>query len=177
MGSASAAATAAASSASAGIVTRPLTLPFTCTGTSTVSSASQAESAAGKGARVTEPWPPRRCHSSSAKCGASGASIRARASAASRGAGPARRVSSLFSSVILAMAVLNRSPSMSERTPATVRCIARRRSSPAGSSPTRSSPVSSSTTLRHTRCSIRWDPTTERVSQGRSWSMGPMDIS
>ena len=37
--------------------------------------------------------------------------------------------------------------------------------------------MSSSTTLRHSRCRKRWEPTTARVSHGRESSSGPIDIS
>ena len=73
------------------------------------------------------PWP-RRAHSSSATCGASGASISTSGSATSRGTPPSgyRAVRWLFSSVRRAIAVLNRSVSMPSRTAAIVRCSTRR---------------------------------------------------
>ena len=65
-------------------------------------------------------WPSLR-HSSSATCGTSGASMRTIASATARGVASSL-VTALFNSISLAMAVLNRSSSISVRTTSIVRC-------------------------------------------------------
>ncbi|PFX06282.1 hypothetical protein CJ468_04813 [Nocardia farcinica] len=75
----------AALSASAGTWTRLRTLPFTWIGYSTVSSTSHAGSATGNGPCARDSLCPRRSHSSSAMCGASGASISTSGSTAARG--------------------------------------------------------------------------------------------
>ena len=115
-------------------------------------------------------WPSR-AHSSSATCGASGASISTSGSATSRGARrrAPTRVRWLFSSISLAMAVLNAQRRPCRRARASmVRCssrrvvvVGRRRRRPAARR------SSSSTTLRHSRCRNRYTPTTARVSHGR----------
>ena len=87
-------------------------------------------------------WP-RRAHSSSPTCGANGATISTNASATSRGSGPADAtdfVRWLLSSISLAIAVLNRSPSISVRTTSIVRCSRRRVSASAGPAPTTAAP-------------------------------------
>ncbi len=143
----------------------------------TVSSTTYAGSATGKSWWTTESvWPSRR-HSSSAMCGASGATISTSGSATARGTGPPVFVRWLFSSVTLAMAVLNRMPSRSWRTPSIALCSARSVSSPGSASATVTWPVASSTTLRHSRCNSRNCPTTARVSHGRDTSRGPIAIS
>jgi hypothetical protein len=84
----------------------------------------------------------------------------------------------LVSSVIRAIAMLNRRVVTPSRTPAIVRCSARSVSSSGStSSAARTAPVCSSTTTRQIRCSSRCEPTTALVSQGRDWSSGPVDIS
>src|SRR5207237_1309151 len=59
-------------------VTRPRTLPFTCTTTSTSPAAASRSSNAGHGAVKIERSCPNRDHSSSARCGAYGATITSR---------------------------------------------------------------------------------------------------
>ena len=84
-------------------------------------------------------WPSR-AHSSSAMCGASGATINTSGSTTSRGAAPSRattRVRWLLHSVSRAIAVLKPIDAMSSRTAAIVRCRTRRVSSSAGASDTR----------------------------------------
>ena len=105
----------------ASTVMRLRTLPFTCTGTSMVSAASSDGSASGNGAYTTVSVLPSFSHSSSAKCGTSGASSRTSTSATKRGVGPLRRVSSLFSSVMRAMAELKRKSDMASVTASMVR--------------------------------------------------------
>jgi hypothetical protein len=83
----------------------------------------------------------------------------------------------LVSSVIRAMAMLNRSVVMPSRTASIARFSAREVSASGSTSPARTAPVSSSTTTRQIRCSSRCDPTTALVSHGRDWSSGPVDIS
>jgi hypothetical protein len=83
--SARAAASSAAASASAGTVTWARTLPLTWTATCTVSSTSQRSSASGNGAQASDCSWPSRAHSSSAMCGASGATISTSGSATDRG--------------------------------------------------------------------------------------------
>ena len=136
---------------------RERTLPLTCTGYSTVSSTSNAGSAVGNGSKASDRSWPRRLHSSSAMCGASGATISTSGSATSSGQPPSL-VSALFSSISLAIAVLKRIASMSSRTPAMVRCSVRRSGSSALASSRRTAPVSSSTMLRHSRCRKRYMP-------------------
>ncbi len=153
------------------------TLPLICTTHVTVSSTRYAGSATGKSAAVTLSSCPSRCHSSSATCGASGAISRTSVSAVSRGTRPPALVTWLFSSVILAMAVLNRNCSRSCRTPSIALCMARSVASSGASSTTASSPLVSSSTLRHSRCSSRYWPTTARVSHGLDTSSGPIAIS
>ena len=97
-------------------------------------------------------------------------------SATSRGVASSL-VTALFSSISLAIAVLNRSASISVRTVSIVRCSSLRVSSSAGVSTTVHSAVSSSTMVRHRRWRNRYMPTTSRVSQGRDASSGPVAIS
>ena len=68
--------------APAGCSSTARTFPLICTATDTRSSARSAGSASGNGAWTTEPSFPRRSQSSSAMCGANGASIRTSQSAA-----------------------------------------------------------------------------------------------
>ncbi|MNW60039.1 hypothetical protein D3C74_379970 [compost metagenome] len=105
-----------------------------------------------------------------------GATMRISGSIASRGT-RSRPVRWLLSAMSLAIAVLERMCSISTRTSAMVRWTRRRVATSAGSSETVVSPESSDTTLRHSRCRKRCEPTTARVSQGRDRSSGPMDIS
>ncbi len=87
---------------------RALTLPLICTTQVTASSTTYAGSATGKSWWTTESvWPSLR-HSSSAMCGASGATSSTRDSATVRATGPPTLVRWLFSSVTLAMAVFVR---------------------------------------------------------------------
>lgn len=90
-----------------------MTLPLTWTTQVTVSSTTYAGSATGKSWWTTDSLWPRRCHSSSAMCGASGATSSTSRSATERSSGRPAFVRALFSSVIFAMAVLKRSPAMS----------------------------------------------------------------
>ena len=156
---------------------RALTLPLIWTTQVTASSTTYAGSATGKSRCTTESvWPSLR-HSSSAMCGASGAISSTSCSATGRGSGPPALVRWLFSSVILAMAVLKRSPARSPPAPSIALCRARSVASSGSASVTVTSPVVSSTMLRHRRCSSRYWPTTARVSQGRETSSGPIAIS
>ncbi|MDF2808773.1 MAG: hypothetical protein K0S43_3719 [Cellulosimicrobium sp.] len=109
-------------------------------------------------------------------CGATGAVMSTSGSTASRGT-RSSDVRWLFSVMSFAIAVLGRMCSISTRTSAIARCTARSVAASAGSSTTVTSPVSSETTLRHSRCRNRCDPTTARVSHGRDRSSGPIDIS
>ncbi len=111
--SARAAASRAAASASAATTIFDRTLPFTCTGTSMVSSTSSAGSASGNADQTIESSWPNRVHSSSAMCGASGDSIATIGSASPRGVPPCGYawVTALFSSVMRAIEVLKRSVS------------------------------------------------------------------
>ena len=83
----------------------------------------------------------------------------------------------LFSTMSRAIAVLNRIASISVVTSSIVRCSTRSVSRSGSSSVTVTSPVSSSTTLRHSRCRNRCEPTTALVSHGLEASSGPMPIS
>ena len=145
-----------------------------------MSSTSHCSSAVGNAANAREPAWPSRDHSSSAACGASGASISTSASTASRGTGPDGYafVRWLVSSVMRAIEVLKRSASMPSRTAAMARCSSRCVSSSSVSpSAALDVPVSSSTTTRQMRCSRRYMPTTALESHGRLWSSGPLNIS
>ena len=106
--SASAAASSASASASAATVMRPRTLPLTCTGYSTVSSTRYCGSATGNGPCASDVSWPSRLHSSSARCGASGATISTSGSSAARAVTPCL-VRWLVYSMSLAAAVLLRS--------------------------------------------------------------------
>ena len=111
-------------------------------------------------------WPSRR-HSSSAMCGASGAT-----SSTSCSATDARHRAARLGQVVVQLGDLG--DGGVEAQP--VQVLARRRRSPcagragsprrASASTTVTSPVASSTMLRHSRCSSRYWPTTARVSHG-----------
>src|SRR5699024_8541605 len=110
--SARATASTSAGEASAGTVTRERTLPLICTGYSTESSTRYDSSYSGNGPWARESVCPRRDHSSSARCGATGAAMSTSGSATDRGApGPAvgyALVRVLTNSMSLAIAVLSR---------------------------------------------------------------------
>ncbi len=84
--SANAAASMASGDASAGTVMRLRTLPLTWIGYSTESATSHFSSAVGKGPCASGSEFPSRDHSSSARCGATGAIINTSGSTAVRGA-------------------------------------------------------------------------------------------
>ena len=100
------------------------TLPLTWTGSVTVAVAASAGSACGNGSRARDDGWPSRCHSSSAICGASGATISTSGSARARGTRGSRDACAV-SSMIRAIAVWKRSAAKSSRTTAMVRCSSR----------------------------------------------------
>src|SRR5579859_1043522 len=105
-GLASAACFRASSAAPAGSSRRSRTLPSTWTTRVMATSRAASGSKAGQVWAWTEPWPPRRCHSSSAMCGANGASSRMSASVAASRLGPLAWKIAVESSINAAIAVL-----------------------------------------------------------------------
>ena len=120
--------------------------------------------APGSGRTRATPACPSRSHSSSATCGASGASISTSGSHDLARRAPLARCTTWVSRLLSSISARDRGVELElapcrRATAAIVRCSRRRVSSSAGTSVTCSSPVSSSTTLRQSRWRNRCTPT------------------
>mmetsp|Transcript_14672 Transcript_14672/g.62953 ORF Transcript_14672/g.62953 Transcript_14672/m.62953 type:complete len:258 (-) Transcript_14672:1835-2608(-) len=149
----------------------PRIFPFTCTASVTVSSTSSDVSASGHASYALEPSWPSMPHSSSERCGAYGPSSSTKGSSVFRGFS-SHLVAALTNSIIAAMAVLKRMPSVSSVTFATHALIALSCSSEGSASV-----IFAGSNRRYARARNREHPSTPLVCHTFVSRSGPMNIS